>query len=342
MTQMPDPSAFSRVSATIDIDAPGKAFGHLAVPYSSDASAWGSVRMPICVIKGGDGPTVLFTGGNHGDEYEGPIALMRMAQQLQPEELQGRAIILPTLNHAAVQAGKRVSPIDGRNMNRIFPGRWDGSVSEVVADYVFNHLVGRADVVCDLHSGGKTLDFVPSVAMHALPDPEMRRKTKEAITAFGAPVALVLIEMDNKGMLDTAVEDAGKVFVTTELGGGGTTRPWSNAVAQRGVTNLLCHFGLLDPGWAQAPEQPTRFLHTPEQGAFTVSRHQGIVEVLAEIGSEVQAGQPLCRVHNFEDIDAAPVDYPAPIGGMLYCRHYPGLVQRGDCLAVIAQDGEPD
>ncbi|MEX2407692.1 MAG: succinylglutamate desuccinylase/aspartoacylase family protein, partial [Rhodovibrionaceae bacterium] len=283
----------------------------------------------------------LFTGGNHGDEYEGPISLMRLAQELQPEELSGRVIVLPSLNHAAVRAGKRVSPIDGRNMNRIFPGRWDGSVSEMAADYVYNQLVGRADVVCDLHSGGKTLDFVPSVAMHALPDPEMRRKTKEAILAFGAPVALVLIEMDNKGMLDTAVEEAGKLFVTTELGGGGTTRPWSNAVAQRGVVNLLCHLGMLDESRMQGPEQPTRLLHTPEQGAFVVSRHQGMVEVLADIGSEVQAGQPLCRIHDFEDIDTPPEDYPAPIGGMLYCRHYPGLVERGDCLAVIAQDGEP-
>ncbi len=341
MTQLPDLTAFSRVSATLDIDAPGKAFGHLGIPHSNDASAWGSVRMPIAVINGGEGPTVLFTGGNHGDEYEGPIALMRLARELRPEELQGRVIILPTLNHAAVRAGKRVSPIDGRNMNRIFPGRWDGSVSEMVADYVFNHLVGRADVVVDLHSGGKTLDFVPSVAMHALPDPELRRKTREAIAAFGAPAALVLIEMDNKGMLDTVVEEAGKIFVTTELGGGGTTRPWSNAVAQRGVVNLLCHFGLLDASRMRGPEQPTRFLHTPEQGAFTVSRHQGIVEVLADIGSEVQAGQPLCRIYDFEDFDSTPVDYPAPIGGMLFCRHHPGLVERGDCLAVIAQDGEP-
>ena len=73
-----------RVSATIDLEADGKRFGALNVPHSSNESAWGAVRVPIVVIRNGAGPTLLFTGGNHGDEYEGPIALLKLARSLEP------------------------------------------------------------------------------------------------------------------------------------------------------------------------------------------------------------------------------------------------------------------
>src|SRR5919202_6819223 len=106
----------SRISCTIDLGAPGKHAGYLNVPWSRDDSAWGAIRIPIHVIRGGDGPTVLFTGANHGDEYEGPLALLKLARRLDPARLQGRVILLPTMNHSAVQAGTRTSPIDGVNM----------------------------------------------------------------------------------------------------------------------------------------------------------------------------------------------------------------------------------
>ena len=61
----------SRVAASIDLEAEGKQFGVLSVPYSHDASAWGAIRIPIVTIRNGSGPTLLLIGGNHGDEYEG-------------------------------------------------------------------------------------------------------------------------------------------------------------------------------------------------------------------------------------------------------------------------------
>ena len=137
--------------------------------------------------------------------------------------LKGRVILLPTMNHPAVLAGTRVSPIDGVNMNRCFPGQREGTPTRALAHYVYHHLVARADVVVDLHSGGKTLDFVPSVVMHELDDPVRMEQTKAAILAMGAPLALILKELDTAGMLDSAVEDLGKLFITTELGGGGST-----------------------------------------------------------------------------------------------------------------------
>ncbi|MDX1529607.1 MAG: succinylglutamate desuccinylase/aspartoacylase family protein, partial [Gammaproteobacteria bacterium] len=92
----------SRISASVDYDKAGKQYGYLSIPHSRDDSAWGSLRMPIAVISNGDGPTVLFTGGNHGDEYEGPIAIMKLARELEAGAVEGRVILIPALNFPAV------------------------------------------------------------------------------------------------------------------------------------------------------------------------------------------------------------------------------------------------
>ena len=82
----------SKVATSIDFDADGKQHGSFNVPHSRNDSAWGSLRVPITVIKNGTGSTLLFTAGNHGDEYEGQIALMKLARGLESAEIQGRVI----------------------------------------------------------------------------------------------------------------------------------------------------------------------------------------------------------------------------------------------------------
>src|SRR4051794_14523393 len=126
----------SRVSCTVDLDAPGKRSGHLNVPWSRDDSAWGAIRVPVHVVRGGEGPTVLFTGANHGDEYEGPIALLKLVPRLDPARLKGRVIVLPPMTPPAVQAAPGVSPIAGVTMTRSFPARRAGTPPPVLAHSV--------------------------------------------------------------------------------------------------------------------------------------------------------------------------------------------------------------
>ena len=85
-------------------------------------------------------------------------------------------------------------------------------------------MLPRADIVLDFHSGGRTLDFVPFAAAHILPDKAQEAEGFAAVEAFSAPWSMRMIEIDAVGMYDTAAEEMGKVFVTTELGGGGTAR----------------------------------------------------------------------------------------------------------------------
>lgn len=330
----------SRIKASVDFEREGRQLGYLTVPWSRNDSAWGSLRVPIAVIRNGSGPTVVFTAGNHGDEYEGQIALHKLARSLDPGDVSGRVIIIPALNLPAVQAGTRVSPVDGGNMNRIFPGARSGTLTPMIAHYVHTEILPLADVVVDLHSGGKTLQFVPCAVMHQLEDAALMRRTMDALLAFGAPLGLVLLELDNQGMLDTAVEEMGRVFISTELGGGGTVTAETVAVAERGVRNLLRHFGLLAPGdtGEPAPAERTRLMHTPADDCFVAAGDAGLYEPLVDLGAEVEAGMAIGSIHAFEHPDREPLLHRAGRSGKLICRHFPGLVQSGDCVAVVAAD----
>ena len=334
----------SKVTSSIDLLADGKAFGYLSVPHSHDESAWGSVRVPIVRIANGagNGLTVLLTGGNHGDEYEGPIALIDLARSLSAEDLQGRVYIMPALNFPAIQAGRRTSPIDGGNMNRAFPGDPRGSITEMIADFVYRELVLRADAVIDIHSGGRTLTFAPSVIVHELDDTARMQATLAALQAFNAPYGLVLRELDPDGLLDTVAEDAGKLFLSTELGGGGSTTPATVGIAKRGVLNVLRHLQVLTAETQSTTpvQQQTRLMTTTDH-AFTACDEHGIVEFCVDVGSEVRAGDLLAKVHHYDRPQQAARIYHARCDGVLIGRHFPGLVQRGDCLSVIASDYAP-
>ncbi|HCL23149.1 MAG TPA: N-alpha-acetyl diaminobutyric acid deacetylase DoeB, partial [Halomonas sp.] len=168
MTLQPNQLRPSPISATVDFDADGVQHGFLKLPISTDESAWGAVMIPVTVVKNGEGPTALLTGGNHGDEYEGITSLLKLSSTLKAEDVTGRVIIVPCMNTPAVMAGKRTSPMDKGNLNRSFPGDPNGTVTSQIADYFTRVLVPMSDVVLDLHSGGRTLDILPFGASHVL------------------------------------------------------------------------------------------------------------------------------------------------------------------------------
>jgi N2-acetyl-L-2,4-diaminobutanoate deacetylase len=323
----------SPISATVDFEADGIQHGFLKLPHSHDGSAWGSIMIPITVAKNGAGPTVLFTGGNHGDEYEGPIALFDLAATIKAEEISGRVIIVPGMNYPAFQAGTRTSPIDKGNLNRVFPGDPAGSITEKIADYFQRTLLPLADYVVDIHSGGKTLDFVPFCAAHVLDDKEQQARCVATMQAFNAPWSMMLLEIDANGMYDTAAEDMGKVFISTELGGGGSARASTVAIAKKGVRNVLIHAGVLA---GDLDEAPTINIDMPDDRCFVTCETAGLAEYCVALGDNVTAGQTLARIHDMERTGGEPVVYTSPINGLFAARHFPGLIKMGDIVAVIA------
>jgi N-alpha-acetyl-L-2,4-diaminobutyrate deacetylase len=327
------------ITATIRFDEDGKHHGHLRLPCSRDSSAWGSIMIPITVVHNGPGPTALLTGANHGDEYEGPIALQGLAHDLTPEEITGRVIIVPFMNLPAFQAARRVSPLDGVNLNRCFPGAPDGSPTQKIADYFERTLLPMADVVLDFHSGGKTLDFIPFAAAHVLEDRDQQNACIAAMEAFNAPYSMLLREIDAVGMYDTAAESAGKVFVSTELGGGGSVTARTARIARRGAENVLRHAGILA---GEIERVPSVAIDTTGPGSFHLAESSGMLEPLVDLGEEVAEGQAVARIWSTERTGVAPQTVRVRSGGILAARHFPGLIAAGDCLAVVAKLSAPD
>ena len=323
----------SPISPTIDLMAAGVTHGFLNLPYSRDDSAWGSVMIPITVVRNGEGPTALLTGGNHGDEYEGPIALFDLARSLKAEDVTGTVIIVPAMNYPAFLAGTRTSPVDKGNMNRAFPGAPDGVVTQKIADYFQRYLLPMADIVLDFHSGGKTLDFLPYCAAHRLPDKEQERKSFELVEAFGAPYSMAMLEIDTVGMYDTAAEEMGKVFVTTELGGGGSATARTAGIAKRGVRNVLTKAGIID---GQVEARATAWLDMPDGDCFSFAEDGGLIEFVKDLGDNLRKGETVALIYPTGRTGAAPQEIRAKMDGILSARHYPGLVKSGDCVSVLA------
>jgi len=318
---------------TVDFDADGVQHGFLKLPYSHDASAWGSMMIPITVAKNGVGPTVLFTGANHGDEYEGPIALFDLAHTIKAENLLGRVIIVPAMNYPAFQAGKRTSPIDGGNMNRVFPGNPLGTPTEKIADYFQRTLLPLADYVVDFHSGGKTLEFLPFCCAHVLDDEKQQARCIAAMQAFNAPHSVMLLELDAASMYDTAAENQGKIFIGTELAGGGTSTAATIEIAKKGIRNILRHAGI-SQGSLEVGK--TINLDMPDQRCFVFSESTGLLEPSVDLGDVVKTGDLVAKVHDIERTGHPPTEYYAGIDGIVTGRHFPGLIAMGDSLAVIA------
>lgn len=324
------------IFSTIDYEKGGIQHGFLQLPYSRNDSAWGSIMLPITQIKNGLGATALLTGGNHGDEYEGPIALHNLAARESYKDVHGRIIVIPAMNYPAFLSGDRVSPIDGINMNRTYPGRPKGSVTEVIADYFSQTLIPMADFVLDIHSGGKTLNFLPLAASHELDDKDLEIRCAAAMHAFGAPYQLKMLEIDATGMYDTQVESMNKVFVTTELGGGGSSNTETVAIAKRGVNNFLIHSGILE-GEINTPYSNPINLNMPDNSCFLFSQHSGLIEPCVDLGDTVNKGQLIARIHDVNRTAAPIQDYFSPREGLVITKYFPSLIKIGDCISVIAE-----
>lgn len=137
---------------------------------------------------------------------------MDLVNRIDPARVSGRVIVVAMMNYPAFCAGTRTSPIDRGNMNRVFPGRADGTATatEKMADYFQRTLLPMAEFVRDIHSGGKTLKFVPFAAVHILEDSEQQARCEAAMDAFAAPYSVLLRELDAAGMYDSAAEYEGQ------------------------------------------------------------------------------------------------------------------------------------
>lgn len=327
----------TRIAVTIDLDGSGLRHGYLKVPYSTHESAYGWIPVPITVAANGNGPSVLLVAGNHGDEYEGQIALMKLVRSLDPARLQGRLIVLTAANYPAVMAGRRVSPIDDGNLNRCFPGNANGTPTEMIAHYIESVLLARCQYCLDLHSGGSSLQYAAHAHARRPDDADRRAATLALITAFGAPYGgLVKPLQGEPRTLSAAAERQGVVYLNAELGGGGTISHELVAMAEAGVRRALASIGVL-PSDPKTPAAPDMRPFSVEGAAnYVYCLEDGLFEPYARLEEDVVAGQPAGALHFPGTPWRAQETVAFESSGMVLCRRFPGWARRGDCLYQLA------
>ncbi len=335
----------SRVTCPIDFERDGRQSGYLRAPQSRNTAGWGVVEIPITVVRNGTGPTILFTAGVHGDEYEGQIAVSRLAQALDPAEVRGRVIMIPTVNMPAALANTRLSPIDGLDMNRCFPGDPRGSFSWMLAHFLDSVILPLVDVSVDLHTAGHSNDTALSTNMHYPGDPDMRVRTLAAAAAFGAPYNVVFSGVDEGATFTSAVERRGILSLGTELGGWGRVNIDGVHIAERGIRNILKHLGVIDgtPESAQADGRSgTRHMMVRDPSAYLFAPKAGLFEPTHYAGAEVEKGQTAGWLHFIEDVDVPALELHYGASGTIWFGAGPGRVARGDVVAVVMEDFADD
>ena len=294
--------------------------------------------MPIAVIANGTGPTVIIEGGNHGDEYEGPITIGELIRELDPGEVQGRLILMPANNVHAVMAGRRTSPVDGLNFNRSFPGNPHGTITEQISAYVTDHIFTIGDAFLDLHSGGSSLDILPSAIVEPTDDPDLRRRNIAAVQAFGAPLTVVISNLGEPRTATAAACRAGLVTVGTEMAGGGRVSLDALAICRRGVRNVLAHLGVLDARHAQARKSARHDPRAARDEVLTSSRP--VTASFEPFHREWHGGQGRSAGRaNSLHLGSGPrtggTPLPSRMASFTAVRQ-PGRVKPGNCCTVVA------
>jgi predicted deacylase len=327
----------------IDWDAPGKRQYDIAFHLDS---SWGYSLLRLTVINGLKGsdaanmpPGIAVFGGNHGNEWEGQIAVKRLCNDLDPSQLAGRIVLIPQLSPSACAANTRLSPLDNVNMNRAFPGNPRGSISYRIAHFVTSQIFPLARIVVDLHSGGVEGGFALCTSIHRVPDAAQYDEMVAAAKLFDTPFVFVYSSDMASGLLSDEAEASGKIALGGEFGFGETVSRIGVRHAYEGVKNLLRFYGhLAEPIVKIASKRAAepQLVSATDLEAYQPAPCDGIWEPAVDLGDTVTAGTTIGYIHDFSNHSAPPLEIRANKKGILIMMHAPAACARGVTLYVIA------
>lgn len=325
------------------IDWESKGARCYSVPFTSDGM-WARTRMPLYVASSGKpGKTIVAIGATHGDEYEGPVALKNLINTFDPNRLvEGRLIVVPVFTVSAFFADQRAAVDDGVNMNRAFPGKADGTITYRMARFMTDEILTRADVVIDIHSGGRGFQIAPCMSFHEVEDPELRKQFKETAFLFGTPFTMIYTSGMGTGLLTEEAEKMGKITIGSELGYGASTDIDGVRWAYHGIQNVMRYYGLIDEPvedltlekWGKTQ----RLIQNTDIDTWVTSPIAGVSEPLAPLGSFVTKGTPVARVHDFYRWDEPGIDILADQDGYVLCRKFRAKTEQGEVVMVIGRE----
>jgi uncharacterized protein len=306
-----------------------------------------TVDIPLTLVGGArPGPRVLITAGVHGGEFTGVDAATRLAAQLEPDQVRGQVIVCPVANPPAVYQGRLgVSPLDGVNINRVFPGDPDGSPTERLAAWLFAHLLQGADAYVDLHSGGIDETLREFVGYRLTGDPDLDARTANLARAVGIEDVIVGPHADG-GNSHAAAARQGIPAVLVETGQLGERDPDTARRLVGGLYGALRRLGVLDaqpPNDPNDPNDPAGMAGTADEtapvrewiwAAGVTAEATGLWYPEFTAADDVTEGQVIGRVIDPADSQEHKVHAPAT-GRVFYGMH--GLtVAPGAELAAIA------
>jgi predicted deacylase len=331
-----EPPRSSFTAGPVTAAAGERSSGMLPVPAAKDEGT----TIPITIVHGvKPGPVLALIAGNHGYEYAPIMALQRLLPRLDAKQMAGTVIMVHVANMPSfLRRTIYYSPVDGKNLNRAYPGKTDGTLSERIAYQITKEVIERADYVIDLHCGDGNESLRPYSYWDVnVADPSVLERSKQLALAFG----LDHIVMDRERPRDpaasvycsTTATTRGKPAITIESGGLGMTDDASIARIEWGVTNVMRHLKMLE-GTAQMVEHPL-FIDRNEVLRSTAT---GIFYPLVERGHTVGKGTRLGYVTDF--FGQRLFELRAPFdGAVLYILGTPPVSQ-SEPLAMIGHISE--
>jgi predicted deacylase len=280
--------------------------------------------LPVTVVVGAQpGPRLAVTAGIHGDEYEGVRAVADLCRELNPAEQRGVVVLVPCVNAPAFNAGMRLSPLDGVNLNRVFPGNADGTPSERLAHLLFGQVIANADALIDLHSGGARYVFQPQAGFYLFPG-NVGQRSLGLAQAFGLDL---LWELPFRaGVCSHEAMRLGVPSIGVEIGGNGRCEPAHVALAKRGVRNVLATLGMLPMAREASPNPDSS--QVIGRGDFTLCPAGGLFEPSVTLNQLVQRGQTLFRVLDLRG--GLRYERKAEHGGIVSAIRIFGMIQEGE------------
>ena len=329
----------------LDLDSPGRRDYWLALEHDS---IWGDHLIPLSVIVGPevkDGEGLVTFGSNHGNEYEGPVALKKLLREIKTEDVRGRMIIVPVLNPSAFLAGTRESADDGVNLNRAFVDNAGtvpalGGITHRIANFVREFIWPRVHIVLDIHSGGDVARFSPCASFHPLDDPEQSKVIEETARWFGTPM-LMVYQNQTPGLLPSEAERLGKITVGTELGWGSAVLADGVRYARQGVLAAAIRHGQMhgeiEPiAYHKSGEQ--KIVAIVDRECFVCAPFAGHYEPLLECGTAVKEGDVIGLLHDFDHIDMEPWQAKAGVDGYVLAQAWVAPIKRGQHIVCVGRE----
>jgi len=311
--------------------APGrKATGVLEVPPGVDPA----LSIPVAVVRGAKpGPVLALVSGAHGTEYASILAIERLIQELDPASLSGTVVLVPLVNVPSFeQKVPHVNPVDGKSMNRFYPGKADGTQTERASFRITREIVDRCDYLIDFHGGDLDESLRPYSYWIRTGNEKQDAMSRRMVLAFGLDHIIVSDDRPKdpsaSRYLDSTASTRGKPAITVEAGHAGTTDPSDVALLVDGSLSVLRLLKML-PGEPSPVENPVWL-----QAVRTVASEQtGIFYPLVRRGTYVQKGM---RVGYVTDYVGRPIfEARAPEAGVvLYVCAVPSM-KKGETVANI-------